>query len=108
MTSGLWDSVRGIHFSPDSASQAMVDALLDLDERQAGTAVQVLDLQNEASNKAKFDVRLEALKAAREHIAALESEHANSRGYRDRAMTAAERIAQELKVARYLLMEDEC
>ncbi len=100
-----WENLATGGPGTPGAAKLAIQAILDLHDQLAEHAAVLEDIQNETSNKAKFNVRLEALKAAREHIAALEPEHANPRGYR---ATAAERIAQELKVARYLLMEDEC
>jgi hypothetical protein len=83
-----------------SASDYLVyGAVLDLEERLSGLAVELENLRDREG----FNARLAALKAAREHINELPSEKPNRNGYHDSALKPAERIAQELHVAHYLL-----
>lgn len=58
---------------------------------------------DDLSDREAFNVRAEALKAAREHVNGLPSEQPNARGYRDKALTAADRVSVELRIAVYLL-----
>lgn len=67
---------------------------------------QVMDLAEKYENlrdREALDTRLAALRSAREIVNAMPSEQPNSRGYHDHAMKPAERIAQELHIARFLL-----
>lgn len=104
-TSDDWKLLANAYESAavSSTARASLGALLDLEEVHIELAGRLEDLKDREG----FTVRLEALKAAREHIASLESEQRNDRGYRDHAMKPAERIAAELKVAGYLLGEDQ-
>lgn len=89
------------------------DAKLSRSDSRQYTAAALLALENEQNrfraelenmrDREGFNVRLEALKAAREHVSSLPSEQRNERGYRDHAMKPNERTSLELQVARYLL-----
>lgn len=54
-------------------------------------------------DKEAVAIRMHALELARKYVSELPSEQENSRGYRDKAMRAEERVTEELRVARYLL-----
>lgn len=85
-------------------ARAMVDAVLAVHGRLSDIEAALEDLKDREAMTA----RQEALKAAREHVASMSSQQANERGYRDGAMRGPELVAQELRVARYLLgQEDE-
>lgn len=83
----------------DAGKIAAEGALLDLHDQVTELQQLVADLENSQA----FNVRAEALKQARMHVAALPSEQENSRGYRDHALPPSSRIDQELKVAQFLL-----
>lgn len=74
-------------------------AILDLNDQ----VIQVQQDMADLTDREGFNIRLEALKAAREHLSSLPSEQPNQRGYNDHAMKPGERVAQELRVAHYLL-----
>jgi hypothetical protein len=81
------------------AAYLLMGAVFDLNDQVGQLQQDMADL----NERDAFNTRLDALKAAREHLAGLPSEQANQRGYSDHAMKPGERIAQELAVARYLL-----
>jgi hypothetical protein len=87
--------------SSEHVREILLGAVLDLEERSQDLAVQYEDLKDREG----FNVRLEALKAAREHVSALPSAQVNQRGYRDHALDLPGRTDLELKIARYLLGE---
>lgn len=74
-------------------------AILDLNDQ----VIQVQQDMADLTDREGFNIRLEALKAAREHLSSLPSEQPNSRGYSDHAMKPADRVSQELRIAHYLL-----
>lgn len=81
-------------------------AVLELHQRLGAVERAVQD--GEASRALKeFDRRLEALKAARAHVDGLATQKPNERGYADHALKGALRVAEELRVARFLLGEGE-
>lgn len=63
----------------------------------------ILDLRDARAAADEASARMDALKAAREYVNSLPSEQPNSRGYRDTALKAEQRISEELRVARFLL-----
>lgn len=90
-----WQSIeRQFQLGRAVSPEQGLAALLDLREQLA-----------QQEDRSEFNIRLEALKAAREHLAGLPTEHPNQRGYADSALKPAERIAQELQVARFLLAQ---
>lgn len=72
--------------------QSLHSAVAELEEKAGALAA-----------AASADLRLKALQAARQHIAGLDSEKPNDRGYRDHALKPGERLSEELRIARYLL-----
>lgn len=108
MTAENWAELAVVHDDPAAETTQerlvvlAVAAVLDLGEQLAALAVKYEDLKDREA----FNARLEAVRAARDHVSSLPSEQPNSRGYRDRALTSAARVEQELKIARYLLGDE--
>jgi len=87
----------------EGSGKRVLAAVLDMQDRLSILEAQVTEaLAHEGVSR-----REHALKAARAHIAEMEAEKANSRGYRDNAMRSPERIDQEIKVANFLLGQGE-
>jgi exonuclease VII large subunit len=74
---------------------AQEDRLAGVEDRLAGAAGKTLEQ------------RLDALQAAREHIAGLANERPNERGYADRALSTVQRLQAERELACYLLGEEQ-
>jgi hypothetical protein len=63
-------------------------------------------LEEKASAESGYQgitARMHALEQARTFIAGLPTEQPSPRGYRDKAMSPAQRVEEEMRVARYLL-----
>jgi hypothetical protein len=58
---------------------------------------------DQLDQKKDFNVRLEALKAAHEHVATLPTQALNGGRYGDKALSGEALISQELRIANYLL-----
>jgi hypothetical protein len=99
----MWDELRNSHYPAGTPTARVVAALTDLDGRVTELARQL----EKMGSRQVFNLRLAALKAAREHMDGLPTEQKNDRGYRDHALRPSERVTQELAVARYLLGHDE-
>lgn len=92
-------NLRGAALQPQDMRN-LINATLD--------AVVVGDYMPSVIEPARNDLdsRLAALAAARAHVKALADEK-NARGYSDNAITANRRIEEELRVARFLLGQEE-
>lgn len=102
-----WGEVSGAWAAspPNTQSWRVLGSIVDLQSRLSAVEAMQEDAASEAANKEKFDVRVAALAEARRIVSELPSEQENSRGYRDHAMKPADRIFEELRVARFLLGE---
>lgn len=79
--------------------EVIAGAVLDLEERLACLA-------RDINARGDFDRRVESLKAARAHVAEMLNEKADRSSHPRHLLNAQDRIAQELKVARYLMGDD--
>jgi hypothetical protein len=84
--------------APGMWGKAVIRGLLDLEERVAVIERKPLDI---------ISSRVAALKQAREIIDGMPSEKPNTKGYRDQAMRPEVRIVEELRLARFLLGEEQ-
>lgn len=100
----LEEQAKGLDYtrSPQAIAQ-LVHAMAGFD----GDLEDLRGALEKAQAREEFSRRAEALRTAREHVAGLPSEQENAKGYRDKAMSPVERTATELRVARYLLGEEE-
>lgn len=108
MDSASWDKAEDFLKKAETSSALLLllrmVRTLDTDVEGGFTRVdgRLADLEK-GLDRESVAVRMHALELARAHISALPSEQPNARGYRDKALTPEERVAEELRVARYLL-----
>jgi uncharacterized protein with PIN domain len=83
--------------TPASMNAALlVEAILELKRR-------LDEPPSQAETDERMKRRAEALVAAHKHVADMPTEKANSRGYTDHAAALNARVAEELRIAKFLL-----
>ena len=90
------ESLTGIWSEDSKTIQAHLGSLYERVADMRESVDKSLDFRD-------FNRRLEALKAAREHVAGLPEQQPNSKGYRDGALKGQALLTEELRVASFLL-----